>query len=217
MKPIERIITYVDQLLCEGTNLCQTKFPRRYATGTVNYVELGAFHKWRGRCRHLCSLLGPHATPWDPVLMSTEKNTEACVLKTIGALEGIKELVQDGMLLRFEDLVLAQFYADLIDQAEYLYSKGFIVPSAVIGRSVLEERLRRLCQVHDCVPSKKRPTINDFNLNLKREDVYDLIMFKNVDALASVGNAAAHGNTTCKDDVRRMLDGIQDFLLRFSV
>lgn len=125
--------------------------------------------------------------------------------------------LEEGLLIRFEDLVLAEAFSDLSEQAEYLFSQGYFLASGVITRAILEERLRRLCVNHDCTPDRERPTLSDLNTALYKKTVYDKITFKHVDALGAVGNHAAHNNPDLnKEDVRRMIDGVQAFLLRFS-
>jgi hypothetical protein len=52
----------------------------------------------------------------------------------------------------------------------------------------MEERLRRMCNVNGCLPAKIRSTLNDYNQALYAKQAYDKVMFKNVDALAAVGN-----------------------------
>jgi len=66
---------------------------------------------------------------------------------------------------------------------------------------------------------EKNATINDYNQALygQTPPVYDKSMMLNVQALASVGNDAAHNETgLSKDDVKRLMDGLLAFLARFG-
>ncbi len=105
-----------------------------------------------------------------------------------------------------------------MDQAEYLFNQGYILASGVISRAVLEERLKKLCDQNNCQPAKQRPTIIDYNTNLYKDQVYDKIIFKNVDSMAAIGNDVAHNKPNVKkEDVERLLHDLNSFLQRFSV
>jgi hypothetical protein len=189
----------------------------KLADRTTSYVELEIFEQWRSRCRLLLSMLGPLSVPWEPVLGPSVENGLSAAMSTQGALKGIRQSLHEGLIVRFEDLVLAEAFSDLYHQADYLFLQGYFLAGAVILRAVLEERLRRLCTAHQCPPARDRPTLGDFNTELYKRGVYDKITFKLVDALAAIGNDAAHNDPNLKkEDVRRLLDGVQDFLRRFS-
>jgi hypothetical protein len=129
----------------------------------------------------------------------------------------IKESLDTGLIVKFEDLVFAEAFSDLFEQAEYLLEQSYFLASGVILRAILEERLKLLCERNGCMPNKKCSTINDYNQSLYKDKVYDKIIFKNVDAMATIGNDAAHNNLNLeKKDVERLLRDISDFLLRFS-
>jgi hypothetical protein len=63
---------------------------------------------------------------------------------------------------------------------------------------------------------KARPTIADFNQSLTKAQVYDKMMAKNVDAMAAVGNEAAHNKPNLKpEDVERFRTNLVELLGRF--
>src|ERR1039458_7450598 len=103
--------------------------------------------------------------------------------------------VAEGVLLQLEDLVLADAFANLLEQAKYLLGQGYFLASGVILRAVLEERLRRLSDRHGLTLSKPKPTLSDYNTELYRAGVYGKVTFKDVESLVAVGNAAAHKDT----------------------
>lgn len=145
-----QIADFVDRLIAEGDAVVATKFTGRYR---VQYVKLEPFTKWRGRCKHLLLMLGPLAPPWQATFTESDP-TMACAKATQGTLKGIRECLAEGLLIRFEDLVLADIFSDLLDQADYLLSKNYFRAAGVLGRAVLEERLRRLCVVNGCQPKQ---------------------------------------------------------------
>jgi hypothetical protein len=110
-------------------------------------------------------------------------------------------------------LVKAETLADLLDQAEHLYESGYHLAAGVIGRAVLEEHLRTTCFNLNCSPTKKRPTINDFNQALDGIQYYSKIKMKQVDTLEAIGNDAAHNNPEMdSSDVKTLLTDLPEII-----
>lgn len=220
MLALEKISSLVDSLVSEGEHVLTTQWQPggRWATGPPTYVDLEAFKKWRASCRLLVSVMGSLAVPWEDLLTSDVQNGWAHAATTLGTLKAIKEALSSGLLVNFEDLVFAEAFSDLIEQAEYLFDQGYFLAAGVILRAVLEERLRKLCERNTCSPEKNRPTIADFNLALYKANAYDKVTFKHVDAMAATGNDAAHNNPDIRaEDVERFLRDLLAFLRRFAM
>lgn len=63
----------------------------------------------------------------------------------------------------------------------------------------------------DIKMSKKAPTIGDLNEALKKEEVYDLPMYRKVQYLADVRNVCCHskGREPTAEKVRDLLTGVE--------
>lgn len=195
-KPQELIADFARKLITDADALFATKVKRDTSSFTSDYfVDLEMFHQWCASCRLLLQQLGPYAEPWRAVLGSAKRTNNTGTVKImLGAIKSLLENVDHGRLAAFEDIVFAEAFANLIDQGEYLLHKNYHLAAAVIFRAVLEERLRRMCQVYDVMPEKERPTIADYNQALYKEGAYDKIAMKQVEMMAAIGNAAAHGS-----------------------
>jgi hypothetical protein len=221
MKPNERINYLVEKLIRDGEELCKNPWDDKQfeQIGVVTqFVDLEGFKKWITSFNLLLSLLGHLGKPWQDIYEESKKgNRVENALSVLGSLKSIKENLDDGLLVRFEDIVYAEAFSDLVEQAEYLYEQGYFLASGVILRAILEERLKKLCEQNGCIPEKRRPTINDYNQNLYTAKIYDKVAFKHVDSMAAVGNAAAHNDSQLdKQEVERFLRDLPQFLLRFS-
>jgi len=67
-------------------------------------------------------------------------------MSMIGGLKSISDTLDKGYLLRIEDLIFADAFSNLIDQADYLFEQSYILAVGVIARAVLEEKLRNACE-----------------------------------------------------------------------
>jgi len=100
--------------------------------------ELALIDPWRGELKH----------DGDSTLTI---HLECC----LSALQVIDDAMKQGLLGRYEDLVFAQAFGNLFEQGEHLFEQGYFLAAGVIFRAVLEEKLRRMCDVNSCLPTKK--------------------------------------------------------------
>jgi hypothetical protein len=156
--------------------------------------------------------------PWLKRLIHTGKAIYTdSIEEPLSALKAIRFAIDEGLLGRYEDLVIADTIGDLTEQADYLLDQNFFLAAGVIYRAVLEERLRKLCERHSCLPTKPHSTLADLNQALYKAKIYDKSMMLHVTALASDGNAAAHNKPGfTKEQVERLQAGVRHFLARFS-
>jgi len=109
----------------------------------------------------------------------------------------------------------ADAFGSLLEQANELFDKKFTLAAGVLGRAVLEEHLRKLCDRHECLPAD-RPTIGDLNQALYAGKHLDKLAMHQVTAMATAGNHCAHNNQPelPPSDVRKFLDDVHDFMVR---
>lgn len=173
--------------------------------------------RWLTKCANLSRLLGRFADPWMHDLTCNRSNSLSEVEGLLATLHGIADLVDDGLLIPLEDLVFAEAFANLLEQADYLFSEGveYTLAAGVLGRAVLEEHLRRMCEREGCTPTKNHPTINDYNVELYKANILDKAQMQQVTWLATVGNDAAHAKEALRrDDVGRLLRDVREFIAK---
>ena len=175
-------------------------------------------HKWWGKVTSFGYQLGIANKPWKEVFDSPpERNTLIFTLKVLGTLEAIKYELENDHLSNFSQLIKAETFVDLLEQAEHLFENGYYIASGIIGRAVLEEHLRNLCDINNCVPEKNKPTLNDFNQSLYKKEYYTKTRMKQIDALASIGNDAAHIKPELNaTDVKKLLSDLPGIIEQTS-
>jgi hypothetical protein len=218
MKATAPIIAYLDKLIAEGEALLGTKFTIATSSFTQeDFVPIDPFRRWCGNCRVLQSKLGRALEPWKEAILADACNEAVTVMSLLGTVRSIKDAIEGGHLISFADLVVAEAFSNLIEQAEYLLSKGYWLAAGVLGRAVLEEELRGLAQAAGCLPDKDRPTLNDLNTALYKDEAYDKLEFKLIDTLAVIGNDCAHNKSSATEDrVRHLFDQLVALLPRLK-
>lgn len=207
-----RLQELVLELLADAEDVLSTAYRRdEYTTGVMS----GGFARWTTKCKLLATILGEQADPWYSLLSETYENTfiDSKVLE--GHLDALKYAIDnDWLFLKIENLLRAEIFDNLLEQADHLMGEGYALAAGVLGRAVLEDHLRKLCDRHSIPSAKARPTLGDFNSELYKAKHYDILTMKNVDRLAAVGNAAAHNLPFKPEDIEALLSGVRDFLVR---
>jgi len=202
----EKLLRINEELITEGSSVVQSQFSID-VIGAPTYVDVQILHKWWGKVKSFGYQMGTAAQPWQEMFTKDPKQkTLVFVKEVLGTLEAIKHELENDHLDTFTQLLRAETFADLLDQAEHLFDNEYHLAAGVIGRAILEEHLSTLCDTLDCKPSKKNPTINDFNQTLYRINHYSKTKMKQIDALASIGNDAAHNKPDLDSaDVKKLL------------
>ena len=137
----------------------------------------------------------------------------------VGILVGLREDVRAGWMTSLEELVHAETFDDFLDMATELQAKNYKDAAAVIAGSVLEAHLRLLCSntgIATDTPSGGHKKADLMNAELCKAGTYNSLQQKQVTAWLGIRNAAAHGEYGgyTADDVRALIPGVRDFLLR---
>lgn len=123
---------------------------------------------------------------------------------------------KNGFLISFKQIVQAEVFDSELEQAKSLLESGYKNSSAVIAGVVLETAIKELCLNHGVELDRKKLThLND---ELAKAGVYNKLQQKQITALADIRNNAAHGDYDqfTKEDVIRMIQDVERFLLNFS-
>lgn len=135
------------------------------------------------------------------------------------ALAAFRSDVQNDYLKTFEELIHADVFADFLEMASELQTKGYKDAAAVIAGSVLEEHLRKLA-INERIPVAQadgRPIkASIINANLAKASTYNKLEEKAVTAWLGIRNSAAHGNYGDFDvaQVASLIADIREFMVR---
>ncbi len=201
----------VQRLIAEGQQVVATKFDAgmqgvTYMGGRPAGVELQVFSRWQAGRKNLMRLLADCAEPWKDAFDGN--NSASNATRMLGTLEAIQHAISGGLLLSVEDIVRAESFNSVLDQADFLHTQGFFLAAGVLARAVLEEHLRAWGANCSLPISKPKPSLNDFKDALYKDKKFSLSVAKHIEAMAAVGNDAAHNKPELtKEAVTRMLRG----------
>jgi hypothetical protein len=179
----------------------------------TNYYELAT------RLRAAIARLAPAGSPYTTDAAAVPKGWPVGESgQLLAIVRALREDYAHGYMRTIEELIHADVFADFLDMATELLSKGYKDPATVIIGSVLEEHLRKLATLSSVsiavgVNPKKADTIN---ADLVKATAYSKLEQKNVTAWLGLRNEAAHGNYNGydKSQVETLLAGVRDFLIR---
>ena len=210
----KKIMDQIDRLIARGQALLKTDPHGQYVK------DREALRRWSNELILLRTTGGQMLAPWKGRLQhSGHVISYDDVRDPLAALETVKYAMENGLLVSYRDLIVAEAFADIYSQGRYLLDAGYYLAAGVLFRAVLEERLRALCTENSCLPVTSRPTINDLSQALYKcsDAQYDKATMLHVTAMAAVGSDAAHNAPTLtREAVAAFADQLLPFLNRYS-
>jgi hypothetical protein len=136
------------------------------------------------------------------------------VFPIVGLLSGAQGDLKAGFLRDQEQLIAADVFVSVLEQAVELNRLGYKDPSAVLMRVVLEDALRRLAKKNGINSDQKASALND---ELKKASVYPQPQWRLVQAWLDIGNSAAHGKFEQygTEGVSAAIHGVEQFLITY--
>lgn len=190
----------------------------------VQAVDGTAFRRWSTSCLHVLRLtLGEHGDHYLQFRAHADgfNGFSSAFDNCLGVMQSAKDDVEVGLLAGMRDLAAAEVFDDLLGMAGYLLGEGYHLPAAALAGAVLEDSLRKLCANHN-VAWTGDSSINKLNTALytATPQVYGKVQMGQVEAWGKLRNAVDHHNFTNPsdidpNDVRRMIDGVRDFIVKY--
>lgn len=137
-----------------------------------------------------------------------------------GCLLALKEDYEDDCLTTFEELVHANLFTDILDQAKHLLDNGYKDAAAVTIGCTLESHLKALCTKNGIDITKdngRAKAASELNTELRIANVYPMSQDRQVQAWLDIRNDAAHGHYDKVEKIRveAMLSELRNFLVRY--
>jgi len=136
-----------------------------------------------------------------------------------GVLEAARDDLEAGMLADLRQLVTAEAFGDLLESAVYLLEQKHHIPAIAVAGAVLESSMRNLAKSKE-IRWSGGSSISKLNVALYSANVYDKVIFGEIEAWGKLRNQVDHGDFTHPNAIdpgsaTRMIDGVRDFVLRY--
>ena len=187
-------------------------------TGTGDYgafiVDAASYLGWQSKCLNVINLVfgaeSIHAAHFEKARTSIS-NSLSSGKSRVSIMRAALSDLEGGFVHHVEVAIASEVFDSVLEQAKYLNHKGYKDAAAVLGRTVIEDALKRLARSNGLEDTKKASAINE---SLKNAGVYHQPMWRQVQAWTDIGNSAAHGDfhEYTQEQVRDMLEGIGGFL-----
>ena len=120
----------------------------------------------------------------------------------------------DSSLYDIKQLLQADVFDSELDNARELCKKGFYRAAGAICGVVIEKHLSEVCTQHQIRVAKKNPGINDYNEQLKSNNVIDIPVWRNIQRLADLRNMCDHHKNIepTKDNIEELIAGTDKML-----
>ncbi len=215
MKTDEKILHRLQQLIDRGFEIKNTKqSPPSNFIGFDATVDSEAANQWHASAKSILGKAFGIGSEHYALFETCFENgvTYSPFVCGIGILKAAKEDLEHGYIQDIRNLVAAEMFTDLLDQASELLDASYIGPAAVVAGAVLEDNLRKLCA--GCsIELPDKPKLDYMNSQLAKENVYNKLSQKRITAIADIRNSAAHGkwDDFTKKDVEEMISWITSF------
>ena len=218
MRIDQKIVNRIQELIDRHAEITKT---RKQGGGKSMYsppydiVDSEMVNQWAVSCLHIIKRVfgetSDHYTKFADLF--PELPAYYYFKKVLGILKAAKEDYESGYLFDTRVLIQAEVFDDFLEQAEHLLANGYYAPAAVVAGSVLEDGLRKLC-VRNGVSLSAKPKLDTMNADLAKAGVYNLLVQKQITALADIRNKAAHGQWTefTLKDIEQMLNQVRAFM-----
>jgi len=184
-------------------------------------VDLGAFAAWATSAldaiRKVFGAGGTHGRQFEQAY-ADGKPLYGRLLACRGVLSAARNDLAGGYLQSVRELASAEVFGDLLEQAEYLRERGYCLPAGALAGAVLEDALRRLCGKHGVTWSGDSG-ISKLGTELYKAGILAKPEHAKVDAWGKLRNQIDHGDFSKPadvdpNDVRRMIEGVRDFIVK---
>jgi len=209
-----KLVKRFDELISQANDLDSSKVYRHDAMIKGNYVNSEIFTSWKAKSRTLlvlaCSDKSEHYKAFNENAKSNYTTNGDILLKLKAIMDGAKEDYVGGYCNSARSMIQAEVFDSELEQATELLSNGYYPAAAVIAGVVLETTIRQMCDEESVAHGK----LDKMNSDLVKAGRYNLLVQKQVTALADLRNKAAHGHNEqfTKTDVESMIVEVRRFV-----
>lgn len=221
LKRIDTVIKYVNDILNEALKTKNKGLIHPLKSPAFEFLNQRQVVQLALRLKQTISDMSPKGSEYRNYVASVSPIfTFGSVAQLSGALRSLREDYANDFLRSFNEMVDADIFTDVLEQAEYLLSQGYIRASAVVAGVALESHLRKLAEKNLISITKDDGSYlnaNSLNGELRMKDVIDKNLNQHITTWLGLRNDAAHPDPK-EINVRLvepMISGIRVFIEKY--
>jgi hypothetical protein len=218
MKKTSLIDARFQDLLARGDQVMSSRRPPPPNVMGDDRVDLQGSQEWAtGASQFLESIFGRESEYYDRLQKGWKHaGYYSDMVRALGVIKAAWNDYSKGYLLDVKTLVRAEVFDDILEQAEQLFDQGYNQPAAVLAGCVLEDTLRKMCDLKG-ISLPPKPKLDTMNAELAKSGAYNTLVQKRVTMLADIRNKAAHGQLSefSVSDVNDMLQQVREFVTNY--
>jgi hypothetical protein len=215
LKRIDKVLKYVNDTL-EATNTYIDKQPN--IPNAENYLWRQAYISLIIKLKQTIKELSPRESEYWLFADSISKPfLIERLYELVGVLQTLRHDYANDFLKNFNELIDADIFTDILEQAGYLFSQSYFRASAVVAGVALESHLRKLAE-RNSIPittdDGKYVNADLLNGELRKNGIIDKTLNKSITSWLGLRNDAAHPDSKEINDrlIEPMIAGIRVFI-----
>lgn len=120
----------------------------------------------------------------------------------------------DYLLSDAKGALRADLFDSELEKASELARNNYLRAAGLMAGVVLESHMAAVCSNHQISLTKSRPTLADYNEQLKKAGVYDTADWQKIQWLASMRNVCAHAGQRepTKEEIESLIAGVNQVI-----
>ena len=148
------------------------------------YIDGTGFYKWNASCLSAIErYFGGNSTQFKNFEKTINKTYPATSVEyCIGILKAAMEDIENGYLIKYQNLISAEIFSDYLEMAKHLLENDYGQPAASLTGATLEDGLRKIC-VNNEITLKDKEDISSLNKKLADGGIYNRLEQKKIQVL----------------------------------
>ncbi|MGH7931881.1 MAG: hypothetical protein ACREQN_01805 [Candidatus Binataceae bacterium] len=205
------------RLAQEGKALIASRY--RSEISHQEFVDAARFRGWRAGCAgFLHEALGAESSYVKEFEFCCDSPYLSAVARGQAVLVAVREYIDAGPVARVEELVASEVFNDFLAIVRRQIDQGRLVAAAAVLGAVLEDVMRRLARNRRIAFREDLDEPATLNLKLNNAGVYGAATSGKIDGWVELAARAVRGefngnaDDAAREEVRRMLAGVRDFV-----
>lgn len=210
------VVGFLNFIVNQGVDLSNSARQGDFLDASRSGAFFIGYQRWRRNVFEAFSFLGMTSYSEEATrLFGLGQGHAFEIANVTGLVASARDIVSEGFIGNIKILLHAEMFGSLLEQARALLETGHEIAAAVLGRIIIEDWLGDEAERMgiDIADHPKASVLND---RLRKDGIFSVPRWRQIQGLLDVGNAAAHGKVESftGTDVARILEFVEENCLQ---